>query len=279
METSHLQQIHLELFTSHAILRLRVPQSRKSLILKKHMGALDGILRLQLRLILLILPLHLLVTIPAFPTSMQTMGGREGLTTTGLTPASLGYRGWWVGPPELPEVIEGGRDPFAPGDRVFWQLPVLTEPGEESDPATRAADWLEVVAPLMVDLTTMSGIWWQRVIAESQDWYAKWAQAPAVETGLIRPTQSAELQELRFRRLESRAYAMLQSAVPSMIRDELVANREVHHVALVFHVLRVYQPGVLQERTALFESLSNPGASNTAADAILKAWIIFQIRF
>ena len=63
---------------------------------------------------------------------------------------------------------------------------------------------------------------------------------------------------------------MLQSAVPSVIRDELIANREVHCVALVFHVLRVYQPGGLQERTALLESLSNPGASNTAVDAVLK---------
>ena len=66
------------------------------------------------------------------------------------------------GLPKLPDNTEGGRDPFAPGDRVYWQLPTLAEPGEESDPATRAADWLEVVTPLMSDLTAMSGIWWQR---------------------------------------------------------------------------------------------------------------------
>ena len=51
------------------------------------------------------------------------------------------------GLPKLPDNTEGGRDPFAPGDRVYWQLPTLAEPGEESDPATRAADWLEVVTP------------------------------------------------------------------------------------------------------------------------------------
>ena len=116
----------------------------------------------------------------------------------------------------------------------------------------------------------MSGIWWQRVVAESQAWYSRWVHAPAVERGLIRPTQSSELQDLRYRRLESRAYAMLQSAVPTMIRDELIANREVHCVALVFHV----QPGGLQERASLLEALTNPGTSNTAADAVakLRAW-------
>ena len=153
---------------------------------------------------------------------------------------------------------------------MYWQLPVLVAPGKELDPATRAADWIEVLGPLMSDLTVMSGVWWQRVLAESRVWYTKWVQAPAVERGLIRPSQSAELQEMRFRRLESRAYAMLQSAVPSMIRDELVANREVHCVALIFHVLRVYQPGGLQERTTLLESLSNPGVSTLASDAVVK---------
>ena len=111
------------------------------------------------------------ITIPAFPTPVPKVGERGGLTTTGLTPASLVPRGVGSGGvelPGLPEVSEGGRNPFAPGDRVFWQLPVLVDPGDESDPATRAADWLEVVAPLMSDLRVMSGIWWQRAVAESQ---------------------------------------------------------------------------------------------------------------
>ena len=120
----------------------------------------------------------------------------------------------------------------------------------------------------------MSGAWWQRVVAESFAWYTRWVQSPAVR-GLIRPTQSSELQEIRFRRLESRAYAMLQAAVPAMIREELVANREIHCVALLFHVMRVYQPGGLQERTTVVEALSNPGSSNTASEAVTKlsrAW-------
>ena len=73
---------------------------------------------------------------------------------------------------------------------------------------------------------------------------------------------------------ESRAYAMLQDAVPAMIREELVANRDIHCVALLFHVMRVYQPGGLQERTMFLEALSNPGSSNTASEAVtkLRAW-------
>ena len=41
----------------------------------------------------------------------------------------------------VPTVGDGGRDPYAPGDRVYWTLPVLDEP-TLPDAATRAADWL-----------------------------------------------------------------------------------------------------------------------------------------
>ena len=179
-----------------------------------------------------------------------------------------------LGLPELPEPSETSRDPFAPGDKVYWPLPVLADTHEEPDPATRASDWLEMVGPIMSDITAMSGIWWYRVLAEARLWYQRWTESPAVERGLIRPVPSLELQQLRFRRLESRAYAMLLAATPGSIRDEVVANREMHCVALLYHVLRIYQPGGLQERTTLLELLSNPGTTNSASEAVqkLRAW-------
>ena len=195
----------------------------------------------------------------------QPLPGRGGVDES-LNNASL---------PVLPvPPSDNTRDPFAPGDRVYWQLPTLAEPLEESDPATRAADWLELLAPIMSDLSAMSGVWWQRVLAESRYWYNLWCCSAAVDRGLIRPVQSLELQGLRFRRLESRAYSMLQAAVPVSIREELVANREVHCVALVYHVLRIFQPGGLQERTTLLDVLSNPGTAGTAVEAVqkLRAW-------
>ena len=120
----------------------------------------------------------------------------------------------------------------------------------------------------------MSGVWWSRVTAEARRWYQVWIQSTAIERGLVRPVPTSELQGLRFRRLESRAYAMLLAATPTSIRDELVANRETNCVALIFHVLRTYQPGGLQERTPLLEMLCYPGTSPSPAEAVqkLRSW-------
>ena len=127
-----------------------------------------------------------------------------------------------------------------------------------------------MVTPIMNDITPMSGVWWNRVLAESQEWYKLWTQSPSVERGLIRPEPSVELQGMRCRRLESRAYAMLLAAAPISVRDEVVANRETHCVALLYHILRTFQPGGLQERTTLLEVLSNPGTTNSPSEAVQK---------
>ena len=176
--------------------------------------------------------------------------------------------------PELPGGVEGSRDPYAPGDKVYWQLPALADVHDEPDPATRASDWIQMVTPLMSDITPMSGVWWTRVLAEAQHWYQTWTCAPTLERGLVRPQPSSELMGTRFKRLESRAYAMLLAAIPVSVRDELVANRETHCVALLYHVLRTYQPGGLHERTTFLEVLSCPGVTNSAMEAVqkLRGW-------
>ena len=179
--------------------------------------------------------------------------------------------------PEFPPLSEGtgdARDPYAPGDKVYWSLPALADTFEEPDPATRANDWLQMVGPIMSDITPMSGVWWNRVLAEAHWWYQVWTQSSAIERGLVRPTPTVQLQGLRYRRLESRAYAMLLAATPVSIRDELVANQETHCVALLFHVLRTFQPGGLQERITLLEMLNNPGTTNVPSEAVqkLRSW-------
>ena len=125
----------------------------------------------------------------------------------------------------------------------------------------------------MSDITPMSWVW-SRSTAEARWWYQVWIQSTAIDRELVRPTPTSELQSLRFRRLESRAYAMLFAATPTSIRDGLVANRETNCIALLFLVLRTYQPGGLQERTALLETLSNPGTTNNPAEAAqkLRSW-------
>ena len=165
-----------------------------------------------------------------FGESVGLTRGREDRSSVMVTPLL----------PSLPDThtTSGSKDPYCPGDRVFWTLPVLQGP-EMDDAATRASDWLELTHPIMSDLSSCSGVWWSRVIQEAKEWYEAWSQAPAMQKGLITPTPSITLQDPRYRRLESRAFGMLQAAIPESIRDELIANRTLTSVATVFTVLRV----------------------------------------
>ena len=181
-------------------------------------------------------------------------------------------------PPSLPN--QGGfgstsnKDPYAPGDRVYWQLPTLEEPAADSDAATRASDWVHLLEPIMADLAPWSSLWWKRVLYEARSWYQRWCEAPASEKALIQPNVSRTLGDLKFRRLESRAFAMLQGAVPETVKQALVASRCSHCVGVLYHVYRLFQPGGLQERVRLLETLTNPGPSIAASEACsrLRAW-------
>ena len=219
----------------------------------------------------LIDPLRASVNANAMP-ALPTLGGRGLVGSEGRVSVNPEVTAQQF--PELPGPSEAMRDPFVPGDKVYWPLPVLADTHEESDPASRAGDWIEMVGPIMSNLTPMSGVWWNPVLAEARAWYNAWTQASAIDRGLVRPVPSLELQGLRFRRLESRAYAMLLAATPASIRDEVVANRETHCVALMYHVLRTYQPGGLQERTTLLVLLTNPGTTTSAGEAVqkLRSW-------
>ncbi|CAE7876436.1 GIP, partial [Symbiodinium necroappetens] len=166
-----------------------------------------------------------------------------------------------------------GRDPFNPGDRTFWNLPAL-EGVHMPAPATRAGDWLAQIRPLLYDLSEWSQLWWNRVEWEAQTLYRQWSRAPSIEKGLIQPRMSIELTHVRLRRLESRAYGMLQSSVPQAIRDELLATRSLHCVGLLFQILKVFAPGGMQERAQVLTELTNLGSAKSAADIVsaLRAW-------
>ena len=196
---------------------------------------------------------------PSAPTSLLA----EGIPGAGSLPL-----------PTLEHPPISSRDPYAPGDRVWWSLPVLEEPLADQDAATRAADWLQMLFPLMSDLAPMSEVWWTRVVSEAKRWYQVWCASSSVERGQVVPSLSFELQQSRYRRLESRAYAMLQNALPSCVKDEVIASRSLHCVGVLYHVLRMYQPGGLAERTRLLDQLGAPGKATTASEAVnkLRAW-------
>ncbi|CAE7272645.1 TY5A, partial [Symbiodinium pilosum] len=160
-------------------------------------------------------------------------------------------------------------------DRVYWTLPVLDDPSAP-EAATRAADWLELVRPLMADLSQGSASWWQRVEWEARSLYAKWTAMSAINRGLLIPTMSSQLADIRFQRLESRAFSMLQAALPKAVKDELLATRTLTTVSAIFVTLKLYAPGGLAERNELLDSLTSLGVAKTAQDAVaqIRRWIM-----
>ena len=151
----------------------------------------------------------------------------------------------------------GGRDPFLPGERTYWTLPTLGDPAEPGAP-TRAADWFTQIRPLLYDFSDLSQLWWDRVEFEAKQLYRQWSLAAALDKGLVLPEVSSELSHLRFRRLESRAFA----------------SRSMHCVGLIYQVLKVFCPGGLQERAQVLTELTALGTAKTASDAVhaLRGW-------
>ena len=174
---------------------------------------------------------------------------------------------------DLNSLGPGGRDPFLPGERTYWTLPVLADSSEPGAP-TRAADWFTQIRPLLYDLSDLSQVWWDRVEYEAKLLYQQWSLAAALDKGLVLPKVSEALSQARFRRLESRAFGMLQAAVPQLIRDELLATRSMHCVGLVYQVLKIFCPGGLQERAQVLSELTSLGVAKTSADAVhaLRTW-------
>ena len=56
-------------------------------------------------------------------------------------------------------------------------------------------------------------------------------------------------------RIEQRGSVALLKAIQESIRSELVSQREVNSVSIVYKILRVYQPGCLGERKTLLKQL------------------------
>ena len=131
-------------------------------------------------------------------------------------------------------------------------LPELSE--SEVGPLV-AGDWLTMVNPFMSDLSSSSSLWWQEVLRVSGDCYRQWLEAEPMERLRLDPSSPEAFRRAPWLRVEQRGQVALLRALPESLKTELVAQREVDCVHIVYKILRVYQPGGLGERTALLKQL------------------------
>ena len=164
----------------------------------------------------------------------------------------------------------GGGDPAAPyGGVPAWlggfmaqqesvravELPALQELSESEIGPLIAGDWLTTIGPFLRDISASSSLWWDEVLNVAGALYRVWLNSEPMERLRLVAVTPPAFQRPPWLRIEQRGSVALLKAIPESLRSELVSQREVGSVSIVFKVLRVYQPGGLGERTTLLKQL------------------------
>ena len=152
----------------------------------------------------------------------------------------------------------------------------------EYQPSTGSIDllhWLTHIAPMMEDLSDTSLLWWQQTVKDALTWYARYSSSPPLARLQLRPQPSNELRP-EWARVERRATAMMLSAIPKPIREEIIANGQMSTLDVLCKLYSVYQPGNLQEKTLVLRMLEQPEECATALQAVegLRRWSLWRRR-
>ena len=149
-------------------------------------------------------------------------------------------------------------------------LPILKDVSEPQA-ALRAGDWLSELMPLISDVSEGARVWWTGLVQRAQDAYATWLTAGPMDRMAVQPDLQVEN---KYVRLESRVLSMLLAAVPQTVKQEAISLREMTCVQLVFRILKLYQPGGLNEKSTILNNLTQTTAAKSAAEAgeMLRQW-------
>ena len=141
-------------------------------------------------------------------------------------------------------------------------------------------DWLEVVKPLMMDLSPQASRWWVLVVEESYRYYNEWRRATPMERLRISPESVVVRMDPTLHRTEQRGISLLLKAIPSSVKETVIAERLLSTTGILFTLLKNFQPGGSSERTLLLKELSEikVGKSPNEACAAVRSWRRFYTR-
>ena len=145
--------------------------------------------------------------------------------------------------------------------------------GQESGIA--CGDWLVQVRPLVGDMSAGALQWWDNVLGAVTRQY-KWLLADPLERLRLLPPLESEYNTTALRRrLDLRTSTLLLGSL-----TELVASRHMTTGAILYRIMRNYQPGGLQEKTETLQALTviQPGKSPRDATEKLQKWRRHQLR-
>ena len=153
------------------------------------------------------------------------------------------------------------------------QLPMLHEPGDTAP--IDLGDWLTTVEPVMADLSDGSHWWWAQVVREATAWYKDYVKLRPIQRTNFEANPSDELKKEKWVRVERRAVTMMLAAIPSGVKEELVATKSLTPLRILAKLMSLYQPGGLQEKTVILKQLEDPGEATSAAQGVqqLRKWL------
>ena len=153
-------------------------------------------------------------------------------------------------------------------------LPPLQELSESEIGPLIAGDWSTTVGPFLRDMSSSSSMWWDEVLNVAGNLYREWLNSEPMERLRLMPVAPLAFQRPPWLRIEQRGSVALLKAIPESIRAELVSQREVGSVSIIFKILRVYQPGGLGERTTLLKQLVDQKVPQPLGEWLtsLRAW-------
>ena len=141
-------------------------------------------------------------------------------------------------------------------------------------------DWLEVIAPIMKDVSPQAHRWWPLVEEEARHYYETWRQSTPVERLYVKPRCKVVEEDPSLQRTEQRGISLLIKAVPESVKETIVSERMMTSTGIIFTLMKNFQPGGANERSMLLTTLTPPswGTSVKEATATMRTWRRFHKR-
>ena len=157
-------------------------------------------------------------------------------------------------------------------------LPKLPQYGTKTS-SVDAADWIIEIQPIIGDMSNKATRRWSLTMQSTTRTYEKWLNATPLER-LRLPAPEPVVPMMvggdpaTVQRLEQRITTLLLPSLPEELRQDLVANRELWPAAIMYKVLRTYQPGGWSERSSLLAELTqlSPAKEPMSAATGLRLW-------
>ena len=97
------------------------------------------------------------------------------------------------------------------------------------------------IRPRIADVSHRAMWWWDTLVTMTTQRYQQWLGNDPITRLIVQPPTVEELPQ-GFTRLEQRVTSLLMQAIPKTLAAEMIANRQLGAVQIIFKVMKVYQP-------------------------------------